>query len=145
MNGRGAESDMAAQPPSAADMHERAIALSGLSKTYGCPGLRLGWLATRSHAALAAAAAGKDYTTICAAAPAEVLALAALRRGDALAAANRATIAANTAAARAAFAEVPDLVEWHDPQGGSIVFPRYELHRNRGVTSTRARVALHVD
>lgn len=119
-----AESDPAARPPSAADMHERVIALSGLSKTYGCPGLRLGWLAARSPAVLATVAAAKDYTTICHAAPAEVLALAALRDGDALAAANRATIAANTAAARAAFAGLEDAVEWHDPQGGSIVFPR---------------------
>lgn len=119
-----AESDPAARPPSAADMHERAIALSGLSKTYGCPGLRLGWLATRSPAVLAAVATAKDYTTICHAAPAEVLALAALRDGDALAAANRTTIAANTAAARAAFSGLQDAIEWHDPQGGSIVFPR---------------------
>lgn len=119
-----AESHPNEQIPSAAGMHERAIALSGLSKTYGCPGLRVGWLATRSRAALAAVAAAKDYTTICHPAPAEVLALAALRDGGALAAANREMIAANAAAARAAFARLSSAVEWHDPQGGSIAFPR---------------------
>eukprot|EP00892_Ulva_mutabilis_P006113 jgi/Ulvmu1/3874/UM018_0093.1 len=121
---RGLEAEREEQIPSAADMHDRAIALSGLSKTYGCPGLRVGWLASCSRAVIDAVASGKDYTTICHPAPAEVLALAALRDGSTLAAAARAQIAANAAAAREAFGRLGGAVEWHEPQGGSIAFPR---------------------
>ena len=34
--------------PSAADLYEKAIVLSGLSKTYGLPGLRAGWVVIRN-------------------------------------------------------------------------------------------------
>ena len=51
------------------DVHEKAIALGGMSKTYGCPGLRIGWLATHASAALKSIEIAKDYTSICCCAP----------------------------------------------------------------------------
>lgn len=50
--------------PSAADLDEKAIALSGMSKTFGLAGLRLGWLACRDQVLLSQIAGYKDYTTI---------------------------------------------------------------------------------
>jgi aspartate/methionine/tyrosine aminotransferase len=34
----------------ACDLYERAVSLGSISKTYGLPGLRLGWLATHDAA-----------------------------------------------------------------------------------------------
>jgi aspartate/methionine/tyrosine aminotransferase len=50
-----------------------------MSKGFGLPRARIGWLATRDHEFLERFAAFKDYTTICSSAPAEILALIALR------------------------------------------------------------------
>jgi aspartate/methionine/tyrosine aminotransferase len=57
----------------------RGISLSGLSKVVGLPGLRIGWIATSNAELYASIATLKDYTTICAPAPCEILALIALR------------------------------------------------------------------
>lgn len=59
---RGAERD-ADDTPSVWDRYERAVVSSGLSKAYGLPGLRIGWIA--GPAALVADLwAIHDYTTI---------------------------------------------------------------------------------
>lgn len=47
------------------DMHcTHAAAHAGLSKAWGCPGLRIGWLATRDAAFLKRVLELKDYTTM---------------------------------------------------------------------------------
>ena len=84
-----------ARLPSVVDVYDKGVALGGLSKAFGAPGLRAGWLACRDRAALDAAAARKDYTTICGGVVDELLAVMVLRRADAIAAANRALVAAN--------------------------------------------------
>ncbi len=64
---------------SAADLSKRTIVLSGLSKTYGLPGLRSGWLVVQDEALRQNIINWKFYTSICAPAPSEFLALAAWR------------------------------------------------------------------
>ncbi len=59
------EYDPAERLPSVCDLYERGVTLSGLSKAFGLPGLRIGWLATRDQELLARCAGLKDYTTIC--------------------------------------------------------------------------------
>merc|ERR1719420_62928 len=59
--------------------YERAISLCGLSKPYGLPGLRVGWLATRDKDATSKFRHMKDYVTICGSAPSEALGIIALR------------------------------------------------------------------
>ena len=66
------------------DASPRGISLGGLSKTVGLPGLRIGWLAASDRDFMARVAQLKDYTTICPAAPSEVLALIALRAREKL-------------------------------------------------------------
>lgn len=117
---RGLERDPADRLPSAADRYERAIVLAGLSKTHGLPGLRAGWLVIRDPAVRAALINWKHYTTICAAAPSEMLATVALGAREALAARNREIIAGNLSAAEAFYGRHSELFDWRAPRGGSV-------------------------
>ena len=81
---RGLEFDPADRLPAAAGLHPRAISLGGLSKAYGLPGVRLGWTVCRDGGLNRRMQAAKDFTTICAPAPSEVLALIAVRAADRL-------------------------------------------------------------
>ena len=62
----------------AAAAYARGISLGGVSKAYGMPGARVGWLASRDAELLARVAELRDYTTICSSAPSQILALAAI-------------------------------------------------------------------
>jgi aspartate/methionine/tyrosine aminotransferase len=70
---RELEHDPADRLPTACDLYERAVSLGSISKSYGLPGLRIGWIATRDAALREAISTLKDYTTICASAPSEFL------------------------------------------------------------------------
>ena len=73
------EHDPASRCLAACDQYERAVSLGSISKSYGLPGLRIGWIATRDAGLRDAVATLKDYTTICASAPSEFLTALALR------------------------------------------------------------------
>lgn len=106
--------------------HERVVALGGLSKAFGLPGLRVGWLATLDRRLLDRCAAFKDYTTICSAAPAEILAIMALRRTDEIVRANRRIIGANIEVCRSFCRKHSRWLDWLEPDGGSTAFPRLQ-------------------
>ncbi len=95
-----------------------------LSKSFALAGLRIGWLASRDRGLLARCAALKDYTTICAAAPSEVLALIALRARDVVLARSRAIVGPNLARFDAFLAGRPGFASWVRPAAGSVGFPR---------------------
>ena len=96
-----------------------------MSKAYGLPGLRIGWLATHDHALLGRLERRKHYTSICNAGPSEFLATLALRNGDAVRARNRAIIEHNLPVFDAFFARWSEQFAWEHPQGGCVCFPRY--------------------
>ncbi|HXG41089.1 MAG TPA: aminotransferase class I/II-fold pyridoxal phosphate-dependent enzyme [Candidatus Limnocylindrales bacterium] len=122
---RGLELDPADRLPGGADALPGAgVSLGVMSKSYALAGLRIGWLATRDRALLGRCAAFKDYTTICSAAPSEVLALIALRAGEAILDRSRAIVGANLALADAFFARQAERFEWVRPRAGSVAFPR---------------------
>jgi len=66
----------------------------------------------------------KDYTTICASTPSEVLALIGLRARDRVLARSRSIVAANLTVLDDVFARRADTFSWVRPRGGSIGFPR---------------------
>jgi aspartate/methionine/tyrosine aminotransferase len=111
--------------PQVADIYERGISLGVMSKTYGLPGLRVGWVACRDAEVLRRMERMKHYTSICGAAPSELLAQIALKARDRILARNRRLIARNLCLLEAFFAEFSDLFEWYLPDGGCIGFPRY--------------------
>jgi aspartate/methionine/tyrosine aminotransferase len=117
---RGLEIGGSTRLPSAVDRYERAIVLSGLSKVHGLPGLRAGWLVLRDAAVRDRLINWKHYTTICAPAPSEFLALAALQAEGQLAGRSRAILEENLALADQFFARWSKLFTWRRPQAGSV-------------------------
>ena len=122
---RGLELDPARTLPQACDLSPRALSLNVMSKAYGMPGLRVGWLASHDRDLLEQLERRKHYTSICNAGPSEFLAALALRHGDAVRARNRAIIERNLPVFDAFFARWGERFEWEHPQGGCVCFPRY--------------------
>lgn len=119
------EFDPALRLPAVCDLYERGISLSGLSKAFGLPGLRIGWLATQVAGLPARWLALKDYTTICNSAPSEILGIIALRAAELLTARNRSIVAENLRATAAFMQQHAPLFQWLAPQAGSTAFPRW--------------------
>ena len=115
---RGLEFDEADRLPAGADAPPLGISLGVMSKAYAMAGLRIGWLATHDRDLLTRVAAFKDYTTICSSAPAEILAIIALRARDRVLARSRGIVAANLEALDAFFDDWADRFEWVRPRGG---------------------------
>lgn len=121
---RESEHEAADRLPAACDLDSRAVSLGVMSKAYGLPGLRIGWVATRNAAILDRMAALKDYTTICASAPGEFLAAVALRHREALTRRNLKIIRENLHLLDDFFARHADGFAWQRPKAGPIAFPR---------------------
>ena len=119
------ESDPAQRLPSICDAYEKGIALSGLSKSFALPGLRIGWLATRQKEVITNCLGYKDYTTICSSAPSEILAIIALQNTQRIVDRNMEIIKGNISLSKQFFDRYSDLVSWTDPQAGSIAFPNW--------------------
>ena len=111
--------------PQAADAYERGLSLGVMSKAYGLPGLRIGWIACQDREVLARLERMKHYLSICNSAPSERLALMALGVRDQILARNRALVDKNLAMLDGFFAERPDLFEWRRPDGGCVGYARY--------------------
>lgn len=128
---RGLEFGERSQLPSATKLYERSIVLSGLSKTYGLPGLRCGWLVIRDAALRDELMNWKMYTSICAPAPVELLAQAALRASEQIISRNTAIIRDNLALAEPFFARWSHLFTWRSPLAGSVAL----VESTRGATT----------
>lgn len=118
------ESQGSYESQSLADIYEKGITLSGLSKSFGLPGLRIGWIATRDRHLISKIEGFKDYTTICNSAPGEILAIIALRNKDHIIDANLKLIRENKETALTFFRKYSKLFTWLEPAGSSVAFPR---------------------
>jgi aspartate/methionine/tyrosine aminotransferase len=120
------EHDPAKRLPPICDLYEQGISLSGMSKAFGLPGLRIGWLATRSRDLLTRWRQYKDYTTICSSAPSEILAIIALRAKEVILARNLNIILQNLTQAESFFSAQHRPFTWVTPKGGSVAFPEWK-------------------
>jgi aspartate/methionine/tyrosine aminotransferase len=121
------EYDESGRLPAACELDERAVSLSGMSKVFGLPGLRTGWLASRNRELLERALGFKDYTTTCAPAVSEFLSALALRHWQEILAANRERVVRNLALLENFAGRHPDSVEWIAPRAGTVAFPRLRV------------------
>src|SRR5438552_1306939 len=137
---RGAERD-GRETPSMWGRSDRVIVTSGLSKAYGLPGLRIGWI-VGPPARIASLWSYHDYTTIAPGALSDFLARHALEPS------RRARILARTR--RILNENFPVVAEWLDahgglfsyvpPDAGAIVYVRYDYPINSTELVTRLRV-----
>jgi aspartate/methionine/tyrosine aminotransferase len=127
---RELEHDPATRLPAGCDLYERALSLSSVSKTYGLPGLRLGWLACHDKQLLEKIVSLKHYTTICASAPSEFLTALAFRHRQKFIDRNLQIVLRNLRQLSAFFARHTDLFEWTPPNASTIGFARYKGRQN---------------
>jgi aspartate/methionine/tyrosine aminotransferase len=110
--------------PAAADRSANGVSLGVMSKAFGLAGIRIGWIATRNAPLRRRLASLKDYTTICSAAPSEILALIGLRKREPVVARAMDIIRSNLARLDEFMEVHPDTFEWVRPRAGSVCFPR---------------------
>jgi aspartate/methionine/tyrosine aminotransferase len=112
--------------PAAVDAYERGISLGSVSKSYGLPGLRVGWIACRDPQLLRNLERIKHYLSNCTAAPCELLAQMAMKASARILARNRLIAEQNLAMLTGFFAEHGDLFDWYVPDGGVVGYPQYK-------------------
>lgn len=112
--------------PFVADLYERGLSLNVMSKSYGLPGLRIGWIACADATVLSKMERMKHYLSICNSGPSERLAKIALNNREALLARNCAIVDENLPKWDAFFSRYPDLFDWRRPDGSCMAFPRYK-------------------
>jgi aspartate/methionine/tyrosine aminotransferase len=120
--------------------YERVIVTSGLSKAYGLPGLRIGWIAAPPEF-VAATWSYHDYTTIAPGALSDRLARVALdpsRRGAILARTRR-IVRENLPLIEGWLRAHDPMFSWLAPQAGAIVYVRYNYAINSTELATRLR------
>jgi aspartate/methionine/tyrosine aminotransferase len=110
----------------ARDLGPRGISVGTLSKPFGLPGLRIGWLVAPTE--LAAACWGlRDYITLSPGKLNDFLAVIALRHRERLIARARAIAARNLATLERWIEEREGLIDWVPPRGGLLGLLRYHL------------------
>lgn len=119
---------------------DRVVITSGLSKAFGLPGLRIGWVVA-PKALVARLWSYRDYTTIAPGALSERLARTALEpaKREAIFARTRRIIRANWPIVESWLASHDRLFDFVPPEAGAIVLARYALPVSSGTLVDRLR------
>jgi aspartate/methionine/tyrosine aminotransferase len=136
---RGAELGDA-EAPSMWGRYERVIITSGLSKAYGLPGLRIGWIVGPPEL-VASTWEYHDYTTIAPGALSDRLARVALDRSrrDAVLERTRRIVRENLPVIEQWLHAHDPMFSWIPPEAGAIVYARYNYAINSTALVTRLR------
>lgn len=119
--------------PTAASLSDKAISVSSLSKTYGLPGIRLGWVMTRDPALYETLLAAKEQIFICNSIVDEEIAFQSLAQRSTWLPEILDRIASQFAVTKQ-WIESQDVLEWVQPQGGVVGFPRIRSLEGPGTT-----------
>ncbi|WP_026621560.1 aspartate/methionine/tyrosine aminotransferase (plasmid) [Ensifer sp. WSM1721] len=117
------------QHPTAASLSKRAISVASLSKAFGIPGVRVGWLITRDEELYERFLAAKEQIGICGSVLDENVALQMLRKRDAFLGKllpemqRRLDIMQD-------WIDSERRVDWVRPSGGVVGFPRLNVPAN---------------
>jgi len=108
------------------DLGERGISVGTLSKPFGLPGLRIGWIAGPPD--LIRACWGlRDYITLSPGKLNDALAQLAMSHREQIVDRNRKIITANLATASRWMSERAGVVSWTPPRGGLLALIKYDL------------------
>jgi len=124
--------------PAFADAYELGVSVGVMSKSYGLPGLRIGWIASQNAEILEKVAVLKEYTTICNSAPSEFLAEVALKHRGAILDRNLQIIKSILPMYDAFFEKHADLFEWYKPNAGPIAFVKMKFDKDDIAFAKRA-------
>jgi aspartate/methionine/tyrosine aminotransferase len=117
---RGLEYASDEKLPSACELTDNAIVLSGASKSLGLAGLRLGWLIVKNPELYQKIFQFKNYTSMCATQAGEYLGKMAVRATPKLVERNLKIIESNLKITEQFFKKWSQRFEWIPPKAGSV-------------------------
>jgi aspartate/methionine/tyrosine aminotransferase len=115
-------------PPPAATLSDHAMSMTTMSKAYGLPGIRIGWVAGPTEL-IEAIIAVREQVTICNNTLGEAIAISALRQKDQILKNVRKHLKHNFDLLKHWMTKQNEL-EWFEPQGGAVAFPRLKTGDN---------------
>src|SRR6185369_2046103 len=110
--------------PPMRNLHGAGISVGTLSKPFGLPGLRIGWIAGPADL-VARCWATRDYVSLSPGKLNDALAVLALRHRERISERTQEIVRANLGAANRWFAENSEVVSWTPPRGGLLALMRY--------------------
>ncbi len=118
--------------PTMYDYYDKVIAINGLSKAYGLPGLRIGWIVSHNEKQIAEFWKYKDYTTISPSNLSDFLAQVTLHPEirPKLLERTRTILQTNWPVLNEWFIGHGELFEVIPPKAGAIAFVKYNLNIN---------------
>jgi aspartate/methionine/tyrosine aminotransferase len=133
------EMSFAAPLPVAAALSDRAISVSSLSKTFGVPGIRIGWIVSSDRRLLHDLLCAKEQIAICGSVLDEYVGHAVYAARDQwLPQINRRLGAALTTVKQWLAGELR--MEWVQPDGGCVCFPRIKADAGIDVAQFHRRL-----
>ncbi|MFW9978250.1 MAG: aminotransferase class I/II-fold pyridoxal phosphate-dependent enzyme [Candidatus Thorarchaeota archaeon] len=142
---RGAEFEDSVAP-SAFGRSDKVLVTSSLSKVYGLPGLRIGWIVSTDATKIQGLWAYGDYTTICPSVLSDYLATIALDPENRVHLQERARgrVRANWHVMEEWLEAHSDIFTYIPPQAASMCFPKYDLEINSISLVERLRLEKNV-
>jgi aspartate/methionine/tyrosine aminotransferase len=128
--------------PVAASLSPHAISVASMSKSYGIPGIRVGWIVNRDPKLMERFLAAKEQIGICGSIVDEHIAEAALKQSAGWLGSVERTNREALATVEAWLAKEPRM-EWVRPEGGCVCFPR--IKADAGIDTDRFYRALQTD
>lgn len=115
--------------PWAASIDENIISVSSLSKTYGMPGIRTGWIICRNTELMEIFLAAKEQIFICGSVVDEFLALQLLSQKNVALKKAKAHLKESFNIVKE-WMNSQNILEWVEPRGGVVCFPRIKMNLN---------------
>lgn len=119
--------------PCASDLSKNVISVSSISKTYGLPGIRVGWIVCRNSELMETFLAAKEQIMICNSVVDEEIAFRFLEKKNERLPEIQKTIRSHFQILKNWMESEQDL-EWVEPSGGVVCFPRIRTESRVDVT-----------